>query len=171
MYKVLVASLFVMTLFSCKKENVQSLPKENTVLFYRLAIQKLDATTALSKIVVVKPNSGKSVLNEKNDNNPAHENEHYDGDGCDENAPDFCQKHPTHRKCVGVILPLTLEYFYAQAEKNYVGVYWKVNVGMENEVKQYIIERSEDGKTFKPVVNVKPQGTQEEYMAVDWFNG
>lgn len=168
MRKLLFALIGAVTLFSCKKENTTQIKDKDIVLYYRLAIQKLDETTTVSKVMIARTRY--SVTSDKSNTESAHEDDsHYDGDGCNENDSDFCKKHPTHRKCANEILPLTLNYFYVQVNNNYVGLYWKVTMGMENEVKQYIIERSEDGKTFKPVIYVEPQGTQEEYIAIDWI--
>jgi uncharacterized delta-60 repeat protein len=66
------------------------------------------------------------------------------------------------------VLPLTLSQFYAQKQTSKVVLQWTTS--SEEDVKQFVIERSNDGKTYKAIGNVAAAGnsnTKKNYSFAD----
>lgn len=159
-----LAAIAASVLFlSCKKESVPSNEVSLSTVFYRLKNQSYDSISSISSVVVVR---GVSLLSESNPTSSPNENGHYDGDGCDEGKPEFCSKHPWHKKCNTGTLPLTLVYFTAARENNHVVILWKTS--LEDNIARFIVERSLDGATFKPIAYVTPKGVNLEYKVLDY---
>jgi hypothetical protein len=151
----LILTLIIVASFACKKENA-TISLENKNLFYRLSIINKDNSIQYSPIAKTKttteiPQSSNGDVDSGKDGEKEKE---------DEND---CNKHKGEARCT--VTPVVLEYFDVVQDNNSVKVTWKA--AMEYDINYYILERAEDGVTFKAISKIDPKGANIEYQYTD----
>lgn len=171
MKKTMLFLLAGLAFMGCSKQQVKE-EKTSVAYFYRLGVEDLDGNTSVTQIVSVrmlKTISGEILSDGNpgtgNGGNGQGQDNHYEGDGCNDNTPRFCEKHPWHKKCNIDILPLKLDYFGVQVVNNQAVVSWRPLI--EENIDRYLIQRSEDGRSFKNIGIVEPKGALTIYKYID----
>lgn len=165
MKRILFVFALATGIVACQK----SLSKEQEFItkdfFYRLAAY--DATGKLvdySHIITTKIGVG-SLTGELRGTAQTGD-QHYEGDGCDENKPKFCEKHPWHKKCPKQILGLRMSEFATQKGSNYIVITWKLQ--NEGVIAEFAVDRSEDGLTWASKAKIKSRGDNTTYTFKDY---
>lgn len=147
--KLLLSVLILIGLFSCTKSVKETKLKQD--YFYRIATAE-GAYSDTSKVVRSESNGGTATE---------------DGDP-DEEASDFCKRHPEHNKCK--FLPVIWGEIKVVREKTYNVIKWEILT--ETNVGHYDILRSTDGKNWKSIgtQSVLTSPGVHRYMFVDYLD-
>lgn len=169
MKKIVLAMSFA-SLLGCTKVDYEFYPVDRD-LFYRVLAYDDNGTIIETSPVAATRASVDSLTGEilgtdappGNGGAGGNGQDHYNGDGCNENTPRFCEKHPWHKKCS--TLPVRIQALNLQKNSGYIVIAWQS--ADETGLVKYSVERSTDAKTFTSIGTVKPRGVNITYTFKD----